>query len=49
MVMLFFVLKTTGSALGGGGYLLSPPVAAWMPMLILGPIAYVRLREVETV
>lgn len=49
MVMLFFALKTTGSAMGGGGYLLSPPIAAWMPFLILGPIAYMRLREVETV
>ncbi|QDV43688.1 putative permease YjgP/YjgQ family protein [Stieleria neptunia] len=48
-VMLFFALKTAGSAMGGGGYLLSPAVAAWMPFLVLGPIAYVRLREVETV
>ncbi len=48
-VMLFFALKTVGSAMGGGGYLLSPAVAAWMPFLVLGPIAYVRLREVETV
>lgn len=49
MVMLFFALKTTGSAMGSGGYLLSPAQAAWMPMLILGPIAYMRLREIETV
>ncbi|MCO8124854.1 LptF/LptG family permease [Stieleria sp. TO1_6] len=48
MVMLFFILKTAGSALGGAGYLLSPPVAAWMPMIVLGPLAYMRLREVET-
>nr|WP_220498470.1 LptF/LptG family permease [Rhodopirellula sp. JC639] len=48
-VVLFFALKTAGSAMGGGGYLLSPAIAAWMPFLVLGPIAYVRLREVETV
>lgn len=49
MVTLFFALKTAGSAMGGGGYLLSPPAAAWMPLLILGPLAYMRLREVQTV
>jgi lipopolysaccharide export system permease protein len=49
IVMLFFALKTAGSAMGSGGYLLSPATAAWMPMLLLGPVAYVRLREVETV
>lgn len=49
LVVFFFVLKTTGSAMGSGGYLLSPAVAAWMPMLVLGPFAYMRLREVETV
>ena len=48
-VIIFFSLKTAGSAIGSGGYLLSPPVAAWMPMLVLGPLAYMRLREVETV
>lgn len=49
MVVFFFVIKTTGSAMGGSGYLLSPAIAAWMPMLVLGPFAYMRLREVETV
>jgi lipopolysaccharide export system permease protein len=48
MVILFFALKTAASALGSGGYLLSPPLAAWIPMLVLGPIAFMRLQEVQT-
>ncbi len=48
-VLFFFVLKTLAGALGGNGYLISPAIAAWTPLLILGPIAYVRLRDVQTV
>ncbi len=48
-VLGFFMLKTLAGAMGGGGYLLSPSMAAWMPLLILGPIAYSRLRDVQTV
>ncbi|MEO1616508.1 MAG: LptF/LptG family permease [Planctomycetota bacterium] len=48
MVVFFFALKTAGSAMGGGGYLLPPAIAAWMPLLVLGPFAYMRLREVQT-
>ncbi|KAA5546184.1 LptF/LptG family permease [Roseiconus nitratireducens] len=48
-VVFFFALKTIAGAMGSGGYLISPPMAAWMPLLILGPFAYVHLREVETV
>jgi lipopolysaccharide export system permease protein len=44
-VLAFFAIKTISGAMGGSGYLLSPVMAAWMPLLILGPIAYVRLRE----
>ena len=44
-VLGFFALKTVSGAMGSGGYLLSPMMAAWMPLLILGPIAYVRLRD----
>jgi len=44
-VLAFFAIKTISGAMGGSGYLLSPMMAAWMPLLILGPIAYVRLRE----
>ena len=46
-VMAFFVVKTLSGAMGGSGYLLSPAMAAWMPLLILGPIAYVRLRDAQ--
>lgn len=48
-VLFFFALKTLCGAMGGGGYVLTPPMAAWLPLLIIGPIAYVRLREVQTV
>ncbi|MEC7407730.1 MAG: LptF/LptG family permease [Planctomycetota bacterium] len=44
-VLGFFAIKTVSGAMGSGGYLLSPMMAAWMPLIILGPIAYVRLRE----
>jgi lipopolysaccharide export system permease protein len=48
-VMAFFAIKTLSGALGGSGYLLSPTMAAWTPLLILGPVAYVRLRESQLV
>ncbi|MCC9601954.1 LptF/LptG family permease [Stieleria sp. JC731] len=48
MVLLFFSLKTIGSALGGAGILFTPALAAWIPLLILGPIAFMRYREVQT-
>ncbi|TWU05514.1 LptF/LptG family permease [Stieleria varia] len=47
-VIGFFVLKTVASAMGGNGYLVSPAVAAWLPLIILGPFAYVRLREAHS-
>lgn len=48
-VMAFFTVKTLSGAMGGGGYLLSPAMAAWVPLLVLGPVAYVRFREVQLV
>jgi lipopolysaccharide export system permease protein len=48
-VLVFFLLKTITGAMGGSGYLISPSTAAWIPLLILGPIGYARLREIETV
>ena len=47
-VLFFFGIKTLSGAMGGSGYLLSPAMAAWVPLLVLGPIAYVRFREVQT-
>ncbi|TWU41830.1 LptF/LptG family permease [Novipirellula artificiosorum] len=47
-VLFFFAIKTLAGALGGAGYLLSPSMAAWVPLLVLGPVAYVRLRDIET-
>ncbi len=48
-VLFFFAVKTLAGALGGSGYLLSPAMAAWVPLLVFGPIAYTRLRDVQTV
>jgi lipopolysaccharide export system permease protein len=48
-VLAFFAIKTLAGAMGGSGYLLSPAMAAWLPLLVIGPLAYVRLREVQLV
>ena len=48
-VLAFFAIKTLASAMGGNGYLLTPWMAAWIPLLVLGPVAYVRLRDVQLV
>ncbi|MFG0254477.1 MAG: LptF/LptG family permease, partial [Rhodopirellula sp. JB053] len=49
MVLAFFALKTLASALGGSGTLFAPGIAAWLPLLVVCPIAYVRLRAVQHV
>jgi lipopolysaccharide export system permease protein len=48
-VVAFFAIKTLSGAMGGSGYLLSPTMSAWMPLLILGPVAYVRFRDAQLV
>jgi lipopolysaccharide export system permease protein len=48
-VVIFFAIKTLAGALGSSGYLLSPSMSAWLPLLLLGPVAYVRLRDVQLV
>ena len=47
IVLLFFALKTVAGGMGGSSYLLSPSMAAWVPLLILGPVAFVRYRDVQ--
>ncbi len=49
MVLLFFGLKTVAGGMGGSGYLISPSMAAWIPLLVLGPIAFARYRNVQHV
>ncbi|TWU01958.1 LptF/LptG family permease [Neorhodopirellula pilleata] len=49
MVLLFFLLKTIASALGGSGTLVSPGIAAWLPLLVVCPLAFTRLRAVQHV
>jgi lipopolysaccharide export system permease protein len=48
-VMAFFVVKTAANYIGGSGYMVGPAMAAWIPLLVCGPIAYVRYRDVQTV
>lgn len=48
-VLFFFGVKTLAGAMGSSGYLLSPSLAAWVPLLVFGPMAYSRLRDVQTV
>ncbi|WP_146461426.1 LptF/LptG family permease [Rubripirellula tenax] len=48
-VLLFFLIKTLCSAMGGNGYWLSPAMAAWLPLILIGPVAYLRLRDVQLV
>lgn len=49
VILFFFGLKELTGRFGSSGYLLSPTMAAWIPLLVLGPFAYVRLRDVQTV
>jgi lipopolysaccharide export system permease protein len=48
-VLAFFMIKTLAGAMGGSGYLLSPTMAAWVPLMVIGPLAYARLRDVQLV
>lgn len=47
IVLLFFGIKTVAAAMAGGGYFLTPALAAWVPLLLLGPLAYVRYRDAQ--
>ncbi|PHQ36626.1 LptF/LptG family permease [Rhodopirellula bahusiensis] len=49
LIIGFFALKTIASTLGGSTNLITPGIAAWIPLLIIGPLAYSRLRHVQTV
>ncbi|MCM2369550.1 LptF/LptG family permease [Aporhodopirellula aestuarii] len=49
MVLGFFALKTLAGALGGSGTLVTPAMAAWLPLLVVCPLAFVRLRAVQNV
>ncbi len=46
-VLTFFLIKSVCGAMGGNGYGLSPVMAAWIPLIVIGPLAYVRFREVQ--
>lgn len=44
IVLVFYAIKTAATTLGSFGYVENTALAAWVPFLILGPIAYVRYR-----
>lgn len=48
-VLFFFGVKTLAGAMGSSGYMISQGMAAWIPLLVFGPIAYARMRDVQTV
>ncbi len=48
-VMAFFAIKTVAGGMGSSAFLVSPTTAAWIPLLVLGPIAYVRFRDAQLV
>ena len=45
-VLVFFVIKSTANVLGSGGYVITPIIAGWLPLMIVGPIGYMRWRAV---
>ncbi len=47
IILLFFGIKTVTAAMASGGYFFSPAMAAWAPLLVLGPIAYVRYLDAQ--
>ncbi|MEM9827233.1 MAG: LptF/LptG family permease [Planctomycetota bacterium] len=47
-VLFFFVLKAAAAWAGGASWV-APLTAAWIPIFLLGPIAYSRYRWVQTV
>jgi len=48
IVLFFFGLKTLAGGMGGSGYGVSPSMAAWLPLLILGPSAFARYCAIQT-
>lgn len=47
LVGLFFGMRTLFHTMGGSGYLIDPATAAWIPLIVLAPLAYVRYRIVQ--
>lgn len=42
--MIAQLIKTGATAAGSAGFLFTPEVAAWVPLLLLGPLGYTRWR-----
>ncbi len=49
VVLIFFALKTTAGGMGSSGSLLTPALAAWIPLILMGPFAFVRYRDIQYV
>lgn len=49
VVGVFFGARSLCHAMGSSGYLLTPSMAAWGPLVLLGPVAYSRFWSVQQV
>ncbi len=49
LILGFFALKTAAAALGTASMGVSPAMAAWLPLLLIGPPAYARWQHAQTV
>jgi len=49
IVVFFFAMKTVAGGMASSGYVLTPTIAAWVPFLVIGPLAFVRYRQVQLV
>ena len=49
IILGFFALKMFAQMIGSSGYWVSPALAAWIPLMVIGPVAYVRYRDVQLI
>jgi lipopolysaccharide export system permease protein len=47
LVAFFFGMRTLFHTLGGNDYLIDPATAAWIPLLVLAPIAFARYQVLQ--
>ena len=49
LVIGFFALKTAAAAIGTASIGISPAMAVWLPLLLIGPFGYARWQHAQTV
>ncbi len=47
IVLMFFGIKTVAGAMANNGYLITSAMAAWAPLVLLGPLAVVRYWDAQ--